>query len=369
MTFLACTTATYSGVGTWPIIKQLAFLLGYVMRGIFIVLDAMGIHSIALCVVLFTVITRLLLMPLTVRQQKFSKMTAIMNPELQAIQKKYAGKKDNASMQRMQIEQQLVYEKYGVSMSAGCLPSLLQIVLLFALYPVIYNLEQHIPQLANFSEAEITAMYTMFGIIDLKSTPTIGLNPTILIPILAAAAQFASTQLMMKNQPSMDENNAMASSMKTMNYMMPLMSLVFCFSFPCFIGVYWIVMSVVMLIQQIFINKYMNSIKIEDLIAENIKKQNKKRAKKGLPPLSANANMNTKNMSKEIDKRMAERQAVTGGSKSTSSIAKKAQTSQERDEQIKESTAYYEKNTKAKPGSLAAKAGMVKAYNEKHDKK
>ena len=354
MTFLACAAVegAYRGVGTWPIIKQLAYLLGFVMRGIFLVLDAMGIHSIALCVILFTVITRLLLMPLTVRQQKFTKMTAVMQPELQAIQKKYAGKKDNASMQRMQIEQQLVYEKYGVNMSAGCLPSLLQIVLLFALYPVIYNLEMHIPQLANFSAEQIKAMYTMFGVIDLKATPTLGFNPTVLIPILAALAQFGSTQLMMANQPAADDN-PMSSSLKTMNYTMPIMSLVFCFSFPCFIGVYWIVMSVVMLIQQYGINKYMAKIKIEDLIKENLEKQNKKRAKKGLPPLAANANMNTKNVSHEVDKRMAQRQAMMAG----------------RDEQIKKSTEYYNNNSKAKPGSLAAKAGMVKAYNEKHEKK
>lgn len=347
MTLFAC-----SAMGNWPIIKQIAILLGYVMRGIFVVLDMMGIHSIALCVILFTIITRMLLMPLTIRQQKFSKMTSIMQPELQAIQAKYKGKKDNVSMQRQQVETQMVYEKYGVSMSSGCLPSLLQIVLLFALYPVIYDLEKHIPQLATFSAAEITKMYTMFGCIDLKATPHLGLNPTVLIPILAAASQFVSSQLMMANQP-MDKDNPMASSMKTMNYTMPLMSLFFCFSFPCFIGVYWVVMSVVMVIQQLYINHHMSKVKVEDLIKENLEKQNKKRAKKGLPPVANHANMSTKNIDREVEKRVADRQAKLD----------------QRDAKIKEANEYYSKNIAAKPGSLAAKAGMVKAYNEKNNKK
>lgn len=346
-----------SAFANWPIIKQIAFLLGYVMRGIFIGLDAVNIHSIALCVVIFTIITRLLLFPLTIRQQKFTKMTSIMQPELNAIQAKYKGKKDSASVQRMQVEQQMVYEKYGVNMSAGCLPSLLQIVILFALYPVVYDLQKYVPELSNFGEAELTAMYTLFGVIDLKSTPVLGFHPSVLIPILAAGFQFLSTQLMMSQQPAQNSDNPMASSMKTMNYTMPIMSLVFCFSFQCFIGVYWITMSVVMAIQQLIVNNMMSKVKIEDLIEENLKKQNKKREKKGLPPLANNANMNTKNIDREIEKRVAERNA------------KMNMTPEQRNEKIKESTEYYRNKSNAKPGSLAAKANMVKDFNEKNNNK
>lgn len=352
MVFLAGST-----FANWPVIKQIAILLGFVMRGIFLALGAMNIYSITLCVVIFTVITRLLLFPLTLRQQKFTKMTAIMNPELQAIQAKYKNKKDSASVQRMQVEQQMVYEKYGVNMSAGCLPSLLQIVILFALYPVVYNLNQYVPELSKFSESELTAMYTLFGVIDLRSTPTLGFHPSVLIPVLAAAFQFLSTQLMMKNQPQQNSDNPMASSMKTMNYTMPIMSLVFCFSFQCFIGIYWITMSVVMVIQQLVINNMMDKVKVEDLIKENLEKQNKKRAKKGLPPLAGNANINTKaiDREKEIEKRVAERNAKLNMSTA------------DRDAKVKESTEYYKKKSTAKPGSLAAKAGMVKDFNEKNN--
>lgn len=351
MTLLAA-----NGIADWPIISQIAYLLGFVMRGIFLLLSHMGILNITLCIVLFTIITRMLLLPLTIQQQKFSKLNAVMNPELQALQKKYQGKRDQASVQRMQLEQQLIYDKYGVSMTAGCLPSLIQIPLLFALYPVVYSLERYVPELANYSEAELTKMYTFCGIY-LKDTPHLGLNLTILIPILAGLAQFISTQLMMANQPAGDKDNPMASSMKTMNYTMPLMSVFFCFTFPAFIGIYWITMSVVMIIQQIFINQHLKNLDVEEMIRQNVEKKNAKRKKKGLPPISEKAMMATKKINNEVTRAAEERE-------SRSSRINQAM----RDAKMKESTEYYNSKS-AKPGSLAAKANMVKEFNEKHNKK
>ena len=82
------------------------------------------------------------MLPLTVNQQKTSRMTALMNPEIKAIQKKYQNKKDQASMMKQQEEIQQVYDKYGTSMMGGCLPLLIQMPLLFALYPVIYDMSR-----------------------------------------------------------------------------------------------------------------------------------------------------------------------------------------------------------------------------------
>ena len=92
MTFLAAST-----MGDWPIIGWFADLFGVIMRGIFIFLSNFGLPSIALCIVLFTVITRMLLLPLTIQQQKFSKLSAKMNPEIKAVQEKYKDKKDQES--------------------------------------------------------------------------------------------------------------------------------------------------------------------------------------------------------------------------------------------------------------------------------
>ena len=354
MRFFSLTTTTSgSAFGNWPIIKQIAWVLGLLMQGIFIVLSGMGIRSVAACIIVFTVITKMLMLPLTIKQQKFTKVNALMTPEIQAIQKKYANKKDQASMAKMQLEQQQVYDKYGSSMSAGCLPSLIQFPILFALYPVIYDLEKYIPQLANYSESEVQAMYQFMGM-DLASTPGLSF-PGILIPILAALFSFLSSKLMMVNQPKM-EDSPMGNSMKMMNYTMPIMSLVICFTLPAFLGLYWVVQSLVMIIQQWAINKHMEGISVEDIIKENIEKQNKKRAKKGLPPekIAKNAVTNTK----KLDSIEKSRQRVE-------TLQAKKEANDKKMKEILSSTEYYKS---AKPGSLAEKAGMVARYNEKNKK-
>ncbi len=103
-----------------------------------------GIQNIGLCIILFTVIIYLLMLPLTIKQQKFSKLSAKMNPEIQQIQKKYKNKKDNESMMAMNEETQAVYAKYGVSPTGSCLQLLIQMPILFALYRVIMNVPAYV---------------------------------------------------------------------------------------------------------------------------------------------------------------------------------------------------------------------------------
>ena len=122
---------------TTPIIGWIATLLGYVMEFIFYCLNFIGIQNIGLCIIIFTIIVRLLMLPLTIKQQKFAKISQVMQPEINKIQRKYRNKTDQASMMKQQEEIQQVYDKYGTSMMGGCLPMLIQMPLLFALYPVI----------------------------------------------------------------------------------------------------------------------------------------------------------------------------------------------------------------------------------------
>jgi YidC/Oxa1 family membrane protein insertase len=103
-----------------------------------------GILNIGLCIILFTLVVKLIMFPLTVQQQKSSKLMAVMQPELQAIQNKYKGKTDNDSMMRMNVETKAVYEKYGTSMTGGCLQLVIQMPILFALYRVIYNIPAYV---------------------------------------------------------------------------------------------------------------------------------------------------------------------------------------------------------------------------------
>ncbi len=403
-----------------------AEILGYIMDAIFRFTSMFGVMNIGVCIILFTLIVKVLMFPLTVKQQKFTKLNAVMQPEIQAIQKKYQGKNDQDSMMKMNVETRAVYEKYGVSMTGGCLQLVIQLPILLALYRVIYNIPAYVSsvgdifygvadkllgtvggdvqvlanQLNDFATANkvnlslisnftteptnakiVDFLYklnpTQWGLlqdqyqvidsasielvekmnsflgINLATMPWQGLMPNLawLIPILAGLTQWYSTKLMSSNQKMSDDAPG-ASMMKQMNIMMPLMSVFFCFTFPAGIGIYWIAQSVFMIIQQWIINRHLNNIDVDEMVKKNMEKANAKRAKKGLPPqkISQNASVSLKQMQAEEEKREKALEA------------KKARTA----EQVKESTEYYNKDPK--PGSLAAKANMVKKYNEKHNK-
>ncbi len=126
------------------IVGPVAWLLGHLMNGIFNVLNSIGLPNIGLAIIIFTIVIYLCLLPLTYKQQKFSKLQSKMSPELQAIQAKYKGKKDNDSMLAMQQETKEVYAKYGVSQTGSCLQLLIQMPILFALYRVIYQIPAYV---------------------------------------------------------------------------------------------------------------------------------------------------------------------------------------------------------------------------------
>ena len=128
-----------------PVIGWFAAILGFIMNGIFIAQSAIGLDNIGLCIILFTIVIYLLMTPLTIQQQKFSRLSSKMNPELQAIQKKYKGKnQDQAAMAKMNEETQAVYAKYGVNPMGSCLQMAIQLPVLFALYRVIWNIPAYV---------------------------------------------------------------------------------------------------------------------------------------------------------------------------------------------------------------------------------
>ena len=411
-----------AGYGDWPIIHQIAWLLGKLMNGIYNIMDSVfGVQNIGVCIIIFTIIIYTLMIPLTVKQQKWSKMSAVMNPEIQKIQKKYANKKDQASMLKQQEELQIVYEKYGVSPTGGCLPMLIQMPILFALYPVIQNIPKYVdgvkaaympvvdqimqvdgfqkimetigsakPVLMSATAYDYSKADTLVQVlykfqdstwntlvdkmpsietvvdattktmghlnnflgINIGETPMtmltnslhpfsiVGIILAVIIPIMAGLAQFISVKL--QPQPAMDENNQMAASMKTMTYTMPLFSVFLGFTLPAGLGLYWAVSAVVRCVQQVAINKYLQTKSLDDMIKENQEKAAKKREKKGTS-------------AKELNK-MATTSTKNVEHKKTSAMSEK-----ERQEKL-EKAASYNKNAKA--GSLASKANMVKNFNE-----
>ena len=427
-----------------PIFQYVVKLLGVIMNVIFEFLDLIGIPNIGLSIILFTIVIYLLLMPLTIKQQKFSKLSAKMNPEIQAIQAKYKGKQDNESMLAMNAETKQVYAKYGVSPSGSCVQLLIQMPILFALYRVIYSMPAYVTKLGdafgvladkimsaadgveyvkgmsaaayyakNFdiagntrnaiidtlnkvSSTDMATLSEKFGLADLTYNGSLilsngstrglidtynnflGLNigntpmdtirssfasnnyllliGAVMIPVLAALTQWINYKLM-PQAPSKkgDMADSMQQSMKMMNTVMPIMSAWFCLTLPAGMGLYWVIGAVVRSIQQIAINKHIDKMDVDAEIAKNIEKYNEKMKKKGIDPakLNAAARTNTKNISSKT------------AYKNTASN-KPAKTAEEKAAAIKESTEYYNKN--AKPGSLAAKANMVKQYNEKNNK-
>ena len=131
------------------ILGPIAKVLGYIMEGIFNVINYIGIPNIGLAIILFTIVVNLLMMPLTIKQQKFSKLSAKMQPEIQAIQAKYKNRKDNASQMAQSQEVQAVYAKYGVSPTGSCLQLLIQMPILFALYRVIYAIPAYVTKIGD----------------------------------------------------------------------------------------------------------------------------------------------------------------------------------------------------------------------------
>mgnify|MGYP002618892768 CR=1 FL=1 len=411
-----------------PIIGWVSEILGWMINVIYSGLELIGITNIGLSIILFTLVVYLLMTPLQIKQQKFSKLNAVMQPEIQKIQKKYQGKKDQDSMMKMQEETQAVYQKYGVSPTGSCVQLAIQLPILYALYQVIQNIPayvgsvynvfngvctkilavdgfadivnnfitdnkmtrvrqvtdnadsivdflyalspsqwkslQDISQFSGFSDqisktaSEIQKMQT-FGVLNIADQPLSYIKTGSLILIIAALAipvlSWATQMLNLKLMPQAatqggGENNAMASSMKTMNTVMPLMSAVFCFTFPVGLGIYWIASAVVRSIQQLVINRLLDKMDINDLINENMKKLEKKRTKEGLPPqkITNQANQSTKNINTKIDK----------GSSNANA--------EERARKVEES---YQKARNAKAGSITAKANMVRDFDERNKKK
>lgn len=405
------------------ILGPIATVLGYVMDILFRFTGTFGVFNVGLCIILFTIVMKTLMIPLTIKQQKTTKLMSVMNPEIQAIQKKYKGKTDNESMQRQNIEIQAVYEKYGTSMTGGCLPLLIQMPILFALYRVIYNIPAYVPSVRVYFDNVVTPLMSQPGYVEklqgitnittaaaVKSLDSfdftsankmvdllykfttsqwqeleaafpaissiiaenastiermntfLGLNmaeapgwmPSIawIIPILAAASQWLSAKLMNGQQPKADPDNPTAQSMQMMMTTMPLFSAFICITMPAGLGIYWIATSVVQIVQQLFVNSYMDKVDIDEMVKKNLEKVNKKRAKQGLPPakISQNATASLKSIKENEEREKAEEEI------------KKEKTAK----QVEESTKFY--NTNAKPGSLAAKAAMVQKYNEAHEK-
>ena len=154
------------------ILAPIAKILGYVIQVIYNVLEVFGIQNIGLCIILFTIVIRLIMFPLTLNQQRFTKINQLMQPEISKIQKKYRNKRDNASMLKQQEEINAIYDKYGASPTAGCLPLLIQMPILLALYNVIMDVPTYIPRVYEAYKPIAQALMSENGFV--KTLQSIG---------------------------------------------------------------------------------------------------------------------------------------------------------------------------------------------------
>ena len=415
-----------------PLVKGLASLMGYIMEGIYFVFSHMGFYDIGLCIIVFTIVIRMFLLPMQVKQQKFSKLNAIMSPEIKAIQDKYKGKKDQETQMKQQAEIKEVYAKYGTSPTGSCLQLLIQMPILFALYAVIRDIPQYVTSVKSTYEHYIIKLTTaqvdeyfgskailgkeyvkgklsgaqlsggqiknciaaMTGTNSTGKTLSLAHNHTlrqlldnvhneysnimssmnkfcglligdspstnikgqaigiiiagIALPVLSGVFQFVSVQLTTR----MNKNNAaadvpgMGGSMKIMNFIMPIFSIYMCYILPVGIGIYWCIGSLVMMVQQLCINKYLDKKGMDAIIEENRKKAAKKAERK-----KARKGIYRENV---ID--AAQNKAKAKDESGMSAAEKEAKL-----QKAKEAAA-------KKQGSLAAKANLVSDYNKKNDK-
>lgn len=421
-----------------PIIGWVSEILGWMINVIYSGLELIGITNIGLSIILFTLVVYLLMTPLQIKQQKFSKLNAVMQPEIQKIQKKYNGKKDQDSMMKQNEEISAVYQKYGVSPTGSCVQLLVQMPVLLALYQVIYHIPGYISgvrnvftgltakimsvdgfgtiisnfltdnkitmtgitanteftkettidflyklspsqmeKFANISDfsgfadlfdkvAQQTSHMNTFLNLNISDTPLAIIKSgmaqgggagyllvfsAVMVPILAWLTQWMNYKLMPQPQQAANsEPSAMEASTKSMNTFMLFMSAVFCFTFPVGIGIYWVIGAVIRCIQQLVINRKMEQMDMEELVRHNQEKMKKKMEKRGVSAQQINqqARMNARNI-QAPDK--------------TSGLSQ-----EEKAAQRKKATEYYN-NANVKPGSLAAKANMVKQFDEKNTKK
>src|SRR5690625_1827552 len=189
--------------------------------------------NFGLSIIIVTVIVRLLLLPLNVKQLKSSKAMQDIQPQIKELQQKYSSKDAN-TQQKLQQETMALFQKHGVNPLAGCLPIFIQMPILIAMYHAIMRTE---------AIKEGSFLWFELGAAD----------PLHILPIIAGGATFFQQKLMMADNTAVSQN----PQMKMMLYVMPIMITVFAFMFLAALALYWVVGNLIMVAQTLIIRKPM----------------------------------------------------------------------------------------------------------------
>ena len=410
------------------IIGPVATLLGYIMNGIFWVQSQIGIESIGLCIILFTIVIYMLLMPLTIKQQKFSKLQSKMNPELQAIQKKYKDKRQyQASMMKMNEETQAVYQKYGVNPMGSCLQLIIQMPILFALYRVIWNIPAYVGTVKNAFLPLAQALMNVSGAQDfmaeIASKNAVSFKEMTELTLIDVLYKFKpeNWSALLKQFPDLSSLiTSTQGDVDRMNYFLGLNiadSPASIFQTAIAAGSVLMIIAALLVPVLSALTQWLNTKLMStqndtqptsggaaDTMAATMKSMNVMMpimsavfcftlpvgmgiywiigaVVRSIQQLVVNKHIDKMDLDdivkKNIEKANKKRakkglppQKITNTAKLNAKTIDRPQPSKEdRAEKIQNATDYYKNTTKAKPGSLASKAQMVQQYNEKHAKK
>nr|WP_282565890.1 YidC/Oxa1 family membrane protein insertase [Enterococcus faecium] len=218
-----------SGCGTGEVSAQSTGIWDrYIVYYFAEAIKALSFGNAGIGIILFTLIIRVILLPLMHFQTKSMRKTQELQPKLKALQQQYSSR-DPETQSKLREEQQRLYAENGVNPYAGCLPLLVQMPILMALWQSI----SRVPELKQGH----------FLWLNLRNA-----DPTFILPILAAIFTFASTYL---SSMSQIESNA---SMKIMNFVMPVMILVMGVNLASGLSLYWVVSNAFQVVQTLLIN-------------------------------------------------------------------------------------------------------------------
>ncbi|WP_314900508.1 membrane protein insertase YidC [Actinomyces naeslundii] len=285
----------------WPLKVAVAWVMVTIHKALILVgfPDGPGIAWV-LSIIGLTIVVRLLIMPLFVKQIRASRGMQLLQPEMQALQAKYKGKKDPESRQRMNEEMMALYRKHGTNPMASCLPILVQMPIFFALFRVLASLgavatggygRPSIGPLTMELAKQVQAS-SVFGASLSSSFLHSGDNTQVkivtvaMIVIMSVTQWYTMAQLSMKNMSveSLNSDNPMIRSQRMMMYVMPVIFAVSGVNFQIGVLVYWVVSNLWTMGQQFFTIRNMPApgSEAEKKYRARI---NAKRARKGLPSL------------------------------------------------------------------------------------
>lgn len=285
----------------WPLKVAVAWVMVYIHK--FLVLigmpDGPGVAWV-LSIVGLTIVVRLLIMPLFVKQIRASRGMQLMQPELQALQAKYKGKKDPESQRRQQEEMMALYRKHGTNPMSSCLPILIQMPIFLALFRVLASLQNVAsgtysghssigPLTARLAE-QVQAS-TVFGAplsssFMNSSDVTTKVVTVVLIVVMSVTQWYTMAQLSMKNMPESTKNsdNPMMRSQKMMMTVMPIFFAFTGVQFQIGVLVYWVTTNLWTMGQQFFTIRNMPAPGSEAETKYRAR-VNAKRARQGKPSL------------------------------------------------------------------------------------